>query len=155
MSKPKFQFGTPASVQGVQQLVLLRGIPGAGKTTLGTMLQHQGGFKFYEADQWRGEGEERVYNYNYNPHAHAWCLGKTADELRIGHNVIVANVFCEIIKLKPYFMLADDLNKRGHNIKVTVLNVEGPKEGRSIHEKVNYQRYRDAWQEYNGEYQLA
>ena len=152
--KPNFNHGSPARIEGKQELILLRGIPGAGKTTFGRLLQAQAGCYFFEADQWRGEGDERIYDYNFNPHAHAWCLGKTADSLRMGYNVAVANVFCERIKLKPYFRLAADLNKRGHKIKVTVLNVEGPKEGRSIHDKVNYQRYREAWEEYSGEYQL-
>lgn len=151
----KFNLGSPANMTGRQELILLRGIPGAGKTTFGNLLNEQAGFYFYEADQWRGEGPERVYDYNYNPHAHAWCLGMTAEKVRQGYNVAVANVFCEIIKMKPYFMLAQDLNKRGHKIKVTVMTVEGPKEGNSIHDGVNYARYIAAWEQYNGEYAIA
>lgn len=149
----KVKPGSAVSVSGQQSLLLLRGFPGAGKSTFGNLLT-QGGFYFFEADQWRGEGAERLYNDDYNVHAHAWCLGSAADRLRQGHNVAVGNTFSEIAKLHPYFMLARELKERGRKISVTVLHVQGPI-GRSIHTEVDYARYTECWETYEGQFDLG
>lgn len=133
-----------------QELLLLRGIPGAGKSTFGRVLASQG-WRHFESDIWRDHGEARVYNSKRNEVAHGWCFGQAAEALRLGNNVVVANVFSTIDRMKPYFMLAEDLRERGHKIKVTVAHIEGPV-GCSINEGVTYTDYINEWQRYVGEY---
>ena len=150
-----------------QQLILVRGVPGEGKTTFARKLVevtqgnagNAGKFKLYENDAWRGSGDERIYDKRFNYTAKAWCLVNTAASLKCGDNVIVSNTFARIEELEPYFLLVEELRMRGIEIEVTVLHVEGIKYGNSVHDSdtdtVNYNRYREQWQDYNGEYALG
>ena len=142
-----------------QQLILVRGVPGEGKTTFASKLRMLGHFRHYENDAWRGFGNERIYDKRFNYTAKAWCLGSAADSLKCGDNVIVSNTFARIEELEPYFLLVEELRMRGIEIEVTVLHVEGIKYGNSVYDRdknaVNYNRYREQWQDYNGEYALG
>jgi predicted kinase len=145
-----------------QTLLLLRGLPGAGKTTLSrALINIYDVTDVYEvsADDWRdnfGAGTHadvnRIYNKAWSSIAHAWCLGQTADALaRKKRLVIVANVFERIEKIKPYAMLRDNLNAGGYNIALHIATVEGPV-GRSIYNGVNYDGYIRDWEKYTGEF---
>lgn len=149
-----------------RELILLRGLPGQGKSTFAKLLETPLGAYHIEGDQWRGVGEDRKYSNLYNDNAHLYCIGKTADKLRFTKsNVIVSNTFPTLRHLAPYFNLAHELNERpqrDYNIKVTVLHVQGP-HGRSVHcepgESTNspesIQYYLDRWEEYTGEFDAA
>ena len=136
----------------IQQLFLVRGIPGQGKSTFGNKLASAINAKWYESDHWRGAPDTgRVYSKELNPVAHGWCLGMTAQALWDRHNVVVSNTFVRLEHLREYFLLVKDLRLKGHTIEVTVLHVQGPI-GRSIHKAVSYQGYIDEWQDYKGEF---
>lgn len=137
-----------------QQLYLIRGIPGQGKSTFASKLHALLGSKakWFEQDQWRGPpGPNRVYKKELNPVAWAWCQGLTAQALWDKYDVIVSNTFTTLEGLKPYFLIAADLRLKGHDIEITVMHVQGPI-GRSIHKTVTYERYVNEWQEYKGEF---
>ena len=142
-----------------QQLILVRGIPGEGKTTFAKMMFDTRSavqpWVWLEQDHWRDHPTGRIYKDRFNGTAGAWCLGRAADALRNPlSNVIVSNTFATVIKLQPYFLLAEELNMVGHDIRVTVLHVEGEKFGNSVHSSVKYERYADVWQDYKGEFKL-
>ena len=96
----------------MKQLILVRGIPGSGKTTLArnlcnlldnVMARH------YEADMYF---EDAQGNYNFDAtklhQAHTWCHNKTREALEQNRTAVVSNTFTTIKELKPYFNLAKE-----------------------------------------------
>ncbi|WVH05393.1 ATPase [Agrobacterium phage Alfirin] len=150
-----------------RQLILLRGMPGAGKSTFAQYLSKEvNSFRHVEGDQWRGFGDLREYSREYNDNAHMYAIGYTAHLLRFTTlNVVVSNTFPTLKHLKPFFDLAHELNNRSvekYNIKVTVLHVQGPL-GRSVQSPLgvgcnhpdDIQAYLDIWEDYQGEFDAA
>lgn len=148
-----------------QQLILLRGMPGAGKSTMAAWLKAnlKGHIRTVEGDEWRGYGDSREYSTEFNSNAHVYALGMTANYLRFARShVIVTNTLPTLAHIKPFFDLAKELNNRKvdqYNIKVTVMHVQGPL-GRSVqappnkgcNSKRNIKAYLDSWQDYQGEF---
>jgi predicted kinase len=100
-------------------LVLIRGIPGVGKSTL---ARHAFGSRFLvEADQFFLTAAG-VYHWqrHHASVAHAWCLKTTAAHLDCGHQVVVANTFVTRIELAAYFRLGRRLSWH-HDIAVLML----------------------------------
>lgn len=103
------------------RLVLIRGLPGSGKTTLATDYQRKG-YRHFEADQFFvGDGKYR-FNREQLADAHAWCLQITREALDAGDLVCVANVFATEDDIKPYIQIGIDYEV-----------VEATHAGRSIH----------------------
>lgn len=102
----------------MKSLVLLRGLPGAGKSTLAVFL----GGKHYEADSYfmvyrdpkTGEILNRhQYNgaYEFDPskikEAHEQCRLGVEESMSLGYDKItVSNTFTEDWELEPYYQLA-------------------------------------------------
>jgi len=88
----------------MQQLILIRGLPGSGKTTLAMSLNDR--FRHFEADMFF-ENED---GYNFVPRnigkAHEWCQRMTKSSLAYGFDVVVANTFTTKKELQPYLDLA-------------------------------------------------
>jgi predicted kinase len=104
------------------QLILLRGLPGSGKSTFAKLLLNMSREKIvhYEADMYF----ETNGGYHFDPtklsDAHQWCLQATSNTLLAGVSVIVSNTFTRLMELQPYLNLA-----KRYNVPVTVLHVEG------------------------------
>ena len=91
-----------------QILYCVRGLPGAGKTTLADKLTPG---RVIEADQYFML-DTGVYKYdkNYIADAHQWCQLRTAAELQNGLDVSVANTFVKRWTLEPYYKIAKNMN---------------------------------------------
>lgn len=96
----------------MSKLVLIRGLPGSGKSTHAEFLKDaalEGGINIehYEADQYfiNADGEY-VFDINNLCEAHSECQSKTDASLADGKSVIVSNTFTTIKELKPYFNIA-------------------------------------------------
>lgn len=97
----------PHREAALPRLVLIRGIPGSGKTTKAMGYQNDG-YRHFEADQFfMVEGEYR-FDPNKLPEAHSWCLQQTRAALEAGEFVCVANVFSTVEDIQPYAELGVD-----------------------------------------------
>lgn len=103
------------------QLVLIRGLPGSGKTTM-AMGYVKDGYMHFESDQFFQIDGEYRFEAERLPQAHAWCLDQARQALVSGDFVCVANVFAAVEDIKPYTEL-------GAEYEV----VEATYRGQSIH----------------------
>ena len=86
------------------RLILIRGLPGSGKTTIAksfTMI----GYKHFEADMCFEIDGQYKYVAKEVPFAHEWCKQMTRDALRCGEYVVVSNTFVQLRELEPYFKM--------------------------------------------------
>lgn len=90
-----------------KELYILRGLPGAGKSTLAKSL----GGKHVEADMYH---LDESGNYNWRPEkvreAHAWCQNQVRNwMLESEQRIIVSNTFTQEWEMKPYLEWAEEL----------------------------------------------
>lgn len=123
------------------ELVLIRGLPGSGKSTIARAMA---GYVHYETDQYFVDANGV---YRFDPanlkDAHQWCQVCVDDELAGGVNVVVANTFTQRWEMQPYLNMAKRMG-----IKVRVITAKGQFE--SIHnvpaEKIEAMRQR--WEDF-------
>lgn len=98
-----------------QQLILICGLPGSGKTTLaGSLLT--GYNKADNNRQWRWYENDMYFEqtgpYKYDPdkmdEAWTWCQDSTRRSLDAGYSVIVSNTFTTYMELSPYYIMTQD-----------------------------------------------
>lgn len=96
-------------------LILIRGLPGSGKTTLACRLKkHLQSIKIptthFEADSFFVDED----GYNFNPallgQAHAWCQCQAMEALAKKQVVIVSNTFISEWEMSVYLSMAKVLN---------------------------------------------
>lgn len=107
----------------VGDLILLRGLPGSGKSTLGEIIlqtTQQQIPDVLSADNLfiNDKGE-----YNFDPtklkEAHNICQQKCAERMRLEFSkIVVANTFTQEWEMKPYFEMAERYRYRLHCIIV-------------------------------------
>lgn len=90
------------------KLILISGIPGAGKSTLAKNLSNVFNCKHYEADQYFETSNGYQFNANKLKYAHLECQKNTIDALNSGERVIVANTFTTDWELDIYFKMRRD-----------------------------------------------
>lgn len=89
------------------RLTLLRGLPGAGKSTLAAKLVAEGKADcFYEADQYFTKNGEYVFDPKLIGQAHKWCQDNVRLALYEGKAVVVSNTATTQWELDPYLAMA-------------------------------------------------
>jgi predicted kinase len=111
----------------MQTLILVRGIPGAGKTTFATELLS--GAIMVEADMFFSTAQ----GYHYDPEligaAHAWCQDTARQALsQTERDVVVSNTSTTEKEIKVYKDMADELG-----IRFISIIVENRHSNESIH----------------------
>lgn len=87
-------------------LVLIRGIPGSGKSTMARSLASQG-YRHFEADMYFCRNGVYRYDDKKIAAAHRWCMCKTYRSLAQGEDVVVSNTFTRRIEIEPYLEIAE------------------------------------------------
>lgn len=95
----------------MQNLLLIRGVSGSGKTTKVVTEYIPLGYKHFEADMYFIDSEG---NYKFDPKkikmAHQWCQDSTRTALMAGISVVVSNTFTQLWEMDYYINLAKSLN---------------------------------------------
>lgn len=117
----------------IGDIVLLRGIPGSGKSTLGDIIlqtTQSNNQDVLSADNFFNDDKG---NYNFDvtklKEAHNWCQQKCAERMKLEFSkIVVANTFTQDWEMAPYFEMADRYKYRIHTVIV-----ENRHDGKNIH----------------------
>ena len=110
----------------MSKLILLRGLPGAGKSTLAKTFE---GARHFEADIFFLD-ENGNYNFDATKlrEAHEWCRNNVDNTMSFGIDVVVSNTFTQKWEMDAYYELA-----KKHNYVVFSLIVENRHGGVNKH----------------------
>ena len=118
-----------------KELILVRGVPGSGKSTTAKLLGAGGaGYAHFEADMYFME--DGVYKFDPTKirDAHAWCQNSVEQAMLLnhttGHNstIIVSNTFTQEWEMETYYKLAS-----AWGYKVFSIIVENRHGGVNVH----------------------
>lgn len=100
------------------KLVLIRGLPGSGKTTMAKAMDS---YEHYETDQFFTD-DKGIYCFDWSKSkaAHRWCERTTLAALTKGKNVVVSNTFTQRYEIEPYLAMCKTLG-----IKPTIIEAKG------------------------------
>lgn len=109
------------------QLVLIRGLPGSGKSTKVREILINGienvvkGFNHFEADMFFDHSGKYKFDIKFLKNAHAWCFNNTLYKLLHNENVIVSNTFTTYREMEQYLQLVN----RIPNLEINVISMKG------------------------------
>lgn len=104
----------------MKELFLLRGLPGAGKSTLARSIVGDKDYCHKEADMYF---IDRDGNYDFKPskikEAHAWCQEEVEFVMEYEHSrIVVSNTFTQAWEMQPYFDMAEKYGYRVYSLIV-------------------------------------
>ena len=98
----------------MKTLFLLRGLPGAGKSTLADSL----GIDYVEADMFFMQDGEYKFDGTKIKLAHEWCQDRVRKIMELGMSVAVANTFTQEWEMEPYLEMAEEFGYRVNSLIV-------------------------------------
>ena len=113
----------------MNKLILLRGLPGAGKSTFANIIGGGAGYAHFEADMYFTKDGEYKFDPSQIKMAHDWCRIQTekamTDDTAIA---IVSNTFTQEWEMDAYFELAEKYDYQVHSVIV-----ENRHNGENVH----------------------
>lgn len=116
----------------MKELILLRGLPGAGKSTLAKTF----GMNHFEADMFFMKDGEYKFDADKLKIAHVWCFNQVRAKMednmtnvQCNPKIVVSNTFTQEWEMEKYYELAEEYAYRVHSIIV-----ENRHEGKNVHE---------------------
>lgn len=112
-------------------LILLRGLPGAGKSTLAKLLSENGKYPVFSIDSYfTNEKGEYNFKFDENHKAYKACEQQTKEAMQNNiPKIFVDNTFTLDWEIEPYFKLAS-----GANYQVHIVTVENYHGSQNIHD---------------------
>lgn len=107
------------------RLILIRGLPGSGKTTLARRMRNRITDHF-ETDMFFEKDGKYDADLTKLPEAHGWCLRKACESLCRGRSVIVSNTFSQLWEMEGYI---DAAKRYGADLRV----IRSTGEFKSVH----------------------
>ena len=90
------------------ELILIRGLPGSGKSTMAKVLALVG-FEHFEADMFFEVKGVYQYDASRIRDAHAWCQRMARQALEAGKRVVVSNTFTRLQEMAPYRSMTENI----------------------------------------------
>ena len=112
-------------------LILLRGLPGSGKSAIAELLSEKGKYPVLSIDSYFTDPKTSEYKFEFeNNHiAYKQCEDLAGEKLKGGaEKVFVDNTFTLEWEMEPYFKMAAE-----YNYKLFVLTVENRHGNKNIH----------------------
>lgn len=124
-------------------LILVRGLPGSGKSTYASKLP---GYVHLETDGFFMRNG--VYNFDGSKirQAHQWCQDQVKKTLAQGHKVVVSNTFTQLWEMDAYLKMAREMGKTVEVVTITT-------QFKNIHDvpQASLDRMKARWEKYPGE----
>ena len=98
----------------MKTLILLRGLPGSGKSTFAKTL---GGIHI-EADHYFMKDGEYKFDASKLKQAHEHCRTSTEGWMIEGYNIVISNTFTQEWEMYAYYGLAEKYGYRVHSVIV-------------------------------------
>jgi predicted kinase len=103
----------------MKELFLLRGLPGAGKSTLAKILVGDRDYCHKEADMYFVDSEGKYkFDFSLIKEAHEWCQQEVEFLMKYEHTVVVSNTFTQEWEMQAYYDLAKKYDYKVHSIVV-------------------------------------
>lgn len=114
----------------IPSLIMLRGLPGAGKSTLAKLLAEDGRWPVYSVDEFFVDPQGNYqFDYTQNHLAYKQCLANTESAMKSGiQKIFIDHTLTIDWELEQYFKLAQSLQYR-----VFVMTVENRHHGQNHH----------------------